>query len=79
MAAGCRTAWSSQNPANDHWTVERKSAARARSDCRLVPINEKRFLFLIQQTPFFALQVMRIISERLRRQLGEVAGRMGSF
>lgn len=28
---------------------------------------EKRFLFLVQQTPFFALQVMRVMAERLRR------------
>lgn len=47
----------------------RSATARARTDCRVVPINEKRFLFLVQQTPFFALQVMRILSERLRRKI----------
>jgi CRP-like cAMP-binding protein len=35
---------------------------------RLVAIDERRFNFLVQQTPFFALQVMRIMSERLRAQ-----------
>lgn len=45
----------------------RAATARARTACRVVPINEKRFLFLIQQTPSFALQVMRTLSERLRR------------
>ena len=47
----------------------RSATARARTDCRVVPITEKRFLFLVQQTPFFALQVMRIMSERLRRKI----------
>lgn len=47
----------------------RSATARARTNCRVVPINEKRFLFLVQQTPFFALQVMRILSERLRRKI----------
>jgi CRP-like cAMP-binding protein len=34
---------------------------------RLVPVDAKRFQFMIQQTPFFALQVMSIMAERLRR------------
>lgn len=45
----------------------RSATARARTDCKLVPVDEKRFTFMVQQTPFFALQVMRIMSERLRR------------
>lgn len=38
----------------------------ARTDCRLVAIDKRRFLFLIQQTPNFALNVMKLIVERLR-------------
>ncbi|MBU1690491.1 MAG: cyclic nucleotide-binding domain-containing protein [Gammaproteobacteria bacterium] len=38
----------------------------ARTDCRLVAIDKRRFLFLIQQTPNFALDVMKVIAERLR-------------
>jgi len=38
----------------------------ARSDCRLVAIDERRFSFLVQQTPNFALQVMKLIADRLR-------------
>ena len=34
--------------------------------CRLVAIDKRRFLFLIQQTPNFALDVMKVIAERLR-------------
>jgi CRP-like cAMP-binding protein len=40
-------------------------------DSRLVPIDEKRFTYLIQQTPHFELQVMRITVDRLRRHLAE--------
>lgn len=39
----------------------------AKSDCTLFPIARKRFNFLIQQTPNFALHIMRVISGRLRR------------
>lgn len=45
----------------------RSADAVAKTDCKLVPLDEKRFTYLIQQTPFFALQVMRIMSERLRK------------
>ena len=45
----------------------RSAAVVARTDCQLVPVDEKRFLFLVQQTPYFALQVMRVLAERLRK------------
>lgn len=45
----------------------RSARAVARTDCALVPIDERRFTFLIQQTPQFGLQVMKIMAERLRR------------
>jgi CRP/FNR family transcriptional regulator, cyclic AMP receptor protein len=45
----------------------RTASAIARTDCKLVPIDQKRFQFLIQQTPYFALQVMQLLVERLRR------------
>jgi CRP-like cAMP-binding protein len=46
----------------------RSGTARARTDCRLIEIPEKRFTFLVQQTPGFALNVMRILATRLRRR-----------
>jgi CRP/FNR family transcriptional regulator, cyclic AMP receptor protein len=46
----------------------RSATARAHTDCRVVEIPERRFLLLIQQTPHFALDVMRVIAERLRRR-----------
>jgi CRP/FNR family cyclic AMP-dependent transcriptional regulator len=45
----------------------RTATAVARTDCKLVSIDQKRFLFLVQQTPYFALEVMRVLVERLRR------------
>ena len=49
----------------DH--APRAATVTAVTDCTLAPIDEKRFLFLTQQTPSFALNVMRILSQRLRR------------
>lgn len=45
----------------------RSATVIARSDCTFLPIERKRFNFLIQQTPNFALHVMRVIANRLRR------------
>jgi CRP-like cAMP-binding protein len=48
-------------------THPRSATARAKEDCTLVPVDERRFTFLIQQTPQFGLHVMRILAERLRK------------
>ncbi len=45
----------------------RSAMVVATSDCKLLPINRKRFNFLIQETPNFAIYVMRVIAARLRR------------
>lgn len=44
----------------------RSADCMARTDARIVEIDQRRFTFLIQETPFFAIQVMRIMAERLR-------------
>ena len=44
----------------------RSSTAVAITDVELVPITEKQFLFLVGQTPYFALKVMRTLAQRLR-------------
>lgn len=44
----------------------RSASVLAKTDCQFVAIDEKRFLYLVQQTPFFAAQVMRVMAERLR-------------
>lgn len=45
----------------------RTGTAVAKTDAKVVAVDERRFLFLIQQTPNFALHVMRVLSDRLRR------------
>lgn len=43
----------------------RTYTAIAQTDCKLAFLDEKRFLFVVQETPFFALEVMKSYSERL--------------
>jgi CRP/FNR family cyclic AMP-dependent transcriptional regulator len=45
----------------------RSATAVAKTDCSLIPINEKQFLFMVQETPFFSLRVMRTLTARLRQ------------
>ena len=45
----------------------RSATAVAAVDCSVAAINEKRFLRLVEQTPSFALRMMQVITERLRR------------
>jgi CRP/FNR family transcriptional regulator, cyclic AMP receptor protein len=44
----------------------RSATAIAVTDAELVPVSEKQFLFLVSQTPYFALKVMRVLAQRLR-------------
>jgi CRP/FNR family transcriptional regulator, cyclic AMP receptor protein len=44
----------------------RSATAIAANDVELVPVSEKQFLFLVSQTPYFALKVMRVLAQRLR-------------
>jgi CRP-like cAMP-binding protein len=44
----------------------RSATATARTDVRAVQIDQRRFLYLIQNTPFFAIEVMTVMSDRLR-------------
>jgi CRP/FNR family transcriptional regulator, cyclic AMP receptor protein len=56
----------------------RSGTAVAKSDCRLVPIDRRRFLFMVTETPNFALQLMGTLAERLRAKddglVGQVLG-----
>jgi len=45
----------------------RAANAVAKTDCRLAPVDKRRFHFLIQQHPHFATHVMKELAERLRR------------
>jgi len=44
----------------------RSATVRAIQPSIVIPVDERRFLFMVQQTPFFALRVMRVMTERLR-------------
>jgi CRP-like cAMP-binding protein len=46
----------------------RSATAIARADAKIVAIDEKRFSFMVEETPNFALRVMQIMAERLRAQ-----------
>ena len=50
----------------------RSATVVARTDCRLLAVDRRRFDFLIQNTPHFALHVMRVIARRLRRTDAEL-------
>lgn len=44
----------------------RSASAEADTACTLATISEERFFNLVQQTPRFALRVMRVLAMRLR-------------
>jgi len=44
----------------------RSATAIAATDATIVPISEKRFVLLVSKTPYFALNVMRVLAGRLR-------------
>ena len=44
----------------------RSATAVAVTDVELVAVTEKQFLFLVSQTPYFALKMMRVLAQRLR-------------
>ncbi|MBH8565002.1 cyclic nucleotide-binding domain-containing protein [Nostoc sp. CENA67] len=46
---------------------KRTYTAIAKTDCKLAFLDEKRFLFAVQETPMFALNVIKNYSERLSR------------
>src|SRR6187397_1400907 len=44
----------------------RAATAIARTDCKIVPIDENSFAYMVQETPHFAIHVMEVMAERLR-------------
>lgn len=44
----------------------RSAEARTKGTCELQPIDERAFLSLVRETPYFALDVMRTLALRLR-------------
>lgn len=40
--------------------------------CEVVPVTERTFLYLVHETPYFALDVMRTLATRVRRMNEEI-------
>jgi CRP/FNR family transcriptional regulator, cyclic AMP receptor protein len=51
----------------------RSGTAVADTDVTLVAIDKRRFWFLVQETPYFAEIVMRVMAARLRRETARSA------
>jgi len=51
----------------------RSGTAVAEVDTSLVGIDKRRFWFLVQETPYFAEIVMRVMAARLRRETARTA------
>jgi CRP-like cAMP-binding protein len=45
----------------------RSATATAKTDCVLVEVNEGDFYFMVQHAPFFAIEMMQVLAERVRR------------
>lgn len=61
-----------------HEDYLRASTAVAKTDCKLACLDREHFLFAVQQTPMFALEVMRSYSDRHRR-LKQVMDSLGNI
>ncbi|WP_199309706.1 MULTISPECIES: cyclic nucleotide-binding domain-containing protein [Synechocystis] len=49
-----------------HGDHQRTSTAIAKTDCVLVAMDRERFLFVVQETPMFAIEVIQSYSDRYR-------------
>jgi CRP/FNR family cyclic AMP-dependent transcriptional regulator len=46
----------------------RSATAVAKTECKLVVVDRRRFQYMVQETPLFALSVMKVLADRLRRK-----------
>jgi CRP-like cAMP-binding protein len=51
----------------------RSATVIAKTDCRLLELDRRRFESLVSETPYFALEVMHVMADRLRRINARVA------
>ncbi|MEI6233055.1 MAG: cyclic nucleotide-binding domain-containing protein [Planctomycetota bacterium] len=56
----------------------RSATAMAKTDCQVVPVDEESFTFMVSQTPYFALDVLRVMAKRLRHATEEIAANTGA-
>lgn len=61
-----------------HEDYLRASTAMAKTDCKLAVLDREHFLFAVQQTPMFALEIMRSYSDR-HRHLKKVMDALGNI
>jgi CRP-like cAMP-binding protein len=59
-------------------TAPRMARVVAREDSELMPLDRRHFLFLVQETPTFALEVMAVFARRLRHMNERVRVSPGS-
>lgn len=45
----------------------RSASAIALEDTEIIPIDDRLFVILVQDAPYFALDVMRVLTDRIRR------------
>lgn len=55
----------------------RSATAVAASDCKVVPLDQDKFMFMVQQTPYFAIEVLKIMARRLRTANHELTRNSG--
>jgi CRP-like cAMP-binding protein len=53
--------------------IPRSATATARKNCRVLVLDEKQFLNSLQQMPEFALMLMSVMAQRLRRSVTRLA------
>jgi CRP/FNR family cyclic AMP-dependent transcriptional regulator len=51
--------------------MPRTATAVAKTDAKIVKVDRNRFLFMVQQTPYFALNVLTVVTQRLRRRMAD--------
>ncbi len=61
-----------------HEDYLRASTAKAKIDCKLAILDREHFLFAVQQTPMFALEILRSYSDR-HRHLKQVMNALGDI
>jgi len=53
-------------------SAPRSATVVAVTPCQLAPVDRRHFLFLVHETPTFAVDVMREMAERLRHAHGDI-------
>ena len=65
MTQACRISSVSREPVSVS-ARHLSASVRAITPCELIAVDKRRFLSMLQQTPFFAVRVMRVLARRLR-------------